>query len=164
MRKVYHTIVQLPLFPSKICTACQTEKFLDEFPIARDKKDGHKSRCKPCTKEQEAAGYRAHTERYTARSQRYKANNPEKVKQTRRNHHIAHREYDNKHNVAYQKAHREETNERAYKWRKAHPEYVRQWQQSNPHKVLAGTMRYNARKRKATIGEVDYERILECNG
>lgn len=48
MRKLYHTIQQLPLFPTKVCTKCHKDKDLDEFHHEKYGKFERKGACKDC--------------------------------------------------------------------------------------------------------------------
>lgn len=53
----------------KTCKSCNMQKSLDEYHIDKKSKDGHKSDCKDCTK---------------VRNQKWKKNNPEKVKENKK--------------------------------------------------------------------------------
>jgi len=51
---------------SKLCSTCKEEKDLSFFALARDKKDGHASRCKVCQAVYAAAYYQRSKDKYAA--------------------------------------------------------------------------------------------------
>jgi len=65
----------------KNCSVCKELKPLEDFSRDKKVKDGRVSRCKVCTTEYAAAYYKKHAERLKADCAKYRADNPEKVKE-----------------------------------------------------------------------------------
>jgi 5-methylcytosine-specific restriction endonuclease McrA len=117
--------VQLPLFPTKVCTKCRVE-----YPLTTEywqkcftRKGRLKSRCKTCC---------------NASTRQWKMENPEKVKVNRKRH--------------YQ-VNQEKAIETSRRWRENnHDRYIeanRRWRQENPEKARAKYKRHNARRKGA---------------
>lgn len=66
----------------KTCSRCKREKDLEEFGIARGKKDGRKSRCKKC--EAEVRALPENKAKKQAQDKAYRENNPDKVQENKK--------------------------------------------------------------------------------
>ena len=56
----------------KICTKCKTRKEFSQFHVKRDKKDGYRSECKECHREQQRNRYESNKDKILARQRTYK--------------------------------------------------------------------------------------------
>lgn len=74
----------------KVCTACMIEKSLENFPVDKTRRDGHREQCKPCRQkrkrwwryinpEKVAAGAVRWRERHPDHMRVYRNNNREKI-------------------------------------------------------------------------------------
>lgn len=64
----------------KQCSRCGVEKGLSEFYADKSKPDGRHGICKECAKADRRARYAADPKKYNERSQRYAADNQDKIK------------------------------------------------------------------------------------
>ncbi len=130
-------------FPSaKVCSICKVEKTLDNFARDKYRQDGYEIRCKECIRRKDSAFRAAHSQRLAMRARIY---------------YHAHRGQRQAYNRAYYSL-----------YHAAHPEKARErrrrWEKNNPLKRRQKYMRYLARKRRASLGTVSYERILARDG
>jgi len=90
----------------KICIVCGLDKELIDFNIRKDSKDGHNNKCKNCksfyTKQLRANDPTYH-KRHLEQTNRYKENNKESVKNSKKQYYLNNREKLLKHNEEYQK-------------------------------------------------------------
>lgn len=82
MSKVYHSI-QLPLFPSKVCSKCTKEKPLECFNVDRSKSDGLYPRCMECRKQDRDARTEEAKQRDIARLEAWDKAHPERRQERR---------------------------------------------------------------------------------
>lgn len=71
-----------------ICPCCGKAEPEVSFGKCRKKKHGKQTYCKPCLKKKNAAHYILHKPRKLADRKRYRENNPDKVKLTKRKSHL----------------------------------------------------------------------------
>jgi hypothetical protein len=64
----------------KCCTGCGVVKPLDQFQRQANQSDGHKPKCRPCTKAVQSADYLANRDEYSARMREAYRANPEPYK------------------------------------------------------------------------------------
>jgi hypothetical protein len=107
---------------NKACTKCLIVKRLDEFGVAKNTKDGRKSRCKTCLAEQ---------------SRKYNVENSEKRRESERNWRL-----QNPDKVKAQAKRSRERNKDGYKRR------LETWKDANPERYKAGK-RANTQNRRA---------------
>ena len=134
----YQTFI--PAF--KVCSHCKVEKTLDNFAKDKYRQDGYEIRCKECIRLKDSAFRAAHSQRLAVRARTY---------------YYAHREQRQIHNRAYYSLYHAANPEKARERRQ-------RWERSNPLKRRQKYMRYMARKRGASLGTVNYERILARAG
>jgi 5-methylcytosine-specific restriction endonuclease McrA len=108
----------------KTCTGCKESKTLDCYGKKAASKDGLQSRCKLCIK---------------LYSDKFRANNPEKVKESTRKFYAANKKKIAEKGKKYRLENREKEIERCRKYRKENPEKrriaVKNWQQNNAEKT-----------------------------
>lgn len=80
---------------SKPCTKCKEIKLLNEFPVRKDSKDGHRNSCIICYKQWFKQHYSEHKEEKKLSSKKWRIEHIEECKQNRHEHHMKHREEDN---------------------------------------------------------------------
>src|SRR5258708_37577286 len=140
MSEVYHA-TQLPLFSfTKVCPRCDppTEKPLDEFYRNKRVKDGCASYCKVCQNSIQKAYYQAHRDHLRERHRQHYYANLERYQHSSRE---------------YRKAHPEQLVALQTAWNKSRRQYLNEYMR-----------RRYALKNELTVGEVDYQRILERDG
>lgn len=112
----------------KVCTKCKETLPLDQFYKRSDTKDGLTQQCKACT---------------LARVNAYKAENPDRVRES-------HRRADKK----WREANREAAAKRRNRWCEANrtrqANNIRMWASQNRHRRNATEAKRRAQKRKAT--------------
>lgn len=157
--KYYYTeikpyLMQPPLFKLfKVCARCRQEKDIERFYNNKNSLDGHTTQCKNCIDDY---GY-AHAEENKARKKvRYQANREARITK-QKEYDLLHREENLIKYRAYHPGYYEVNREKILARSRA--DYV-----ANPKKALERCMRYNARKKNATIGKVDYNHILDRDG
>lgn len=64
---------------TKKCKKCDIEKDICEFNAHNQTKDGKRSRCKDCTKEEQRQYYKNNKEKENKRAKEYKSNNKAKI-------------------------------------------------------------------------------------
>lgn len=166
---------------SKVCYICEQEKPLEEFHKDKHSSDGRRSKCKECVKEYS----RIHQEEIRTYHQTFHQSNKDRLNAESRIRYYANRERRLTRMKVYQQenrirrrlmqqrrmtdpARRQRVQMYHIAFREAHPEIVRArnqaWRLANPLKAKQGYTRHRARKRQATMGEVNYERILARDG
>lgn len=65
---------------TKICPICKIEKNIEDFHKNKNSKDGYKSTCKLCRKNETKINYEKNKKRYNNQSLNWNKNNPEKRK------------------------------------------------------------------------------------
>ena len=170
MPQLYH-VVQLPLFAfTKVCHRCDDSTL--EQPIKNFGKnpcspDGYRSICKKCsyattkaTREADKELYKEKQRQSTIRTREHRLayNRANRGRNSARDKAKYHNDPEYRREYAeYQARYVSEHRDKARSWQRA-------WKAANPQKGTEYTMRYNARKKGATIDEVDYEAILERDG
>jgi hypothetical protein len=69
---------------TKTCTKCKEEKPFEAFYKNTNYKDGHRSQCKNCQKQQRSNWCKQNRERSNTYQTNWRKNNPEKVKEIQR--------------------------------------------------------------------------------
>jgi hypothetical protein len=75
--------VRRPL-AKKVCKVCEIEKFLEDFYLNKQYKDGHYSKCKECFKKATRKNYSKNTEEILNKKQKYYLDNLEEIKKRKR--------------------------------------------------------------------------------
>ncbi len=137
----------------KRCARCGQEKPVEEFHRNKRMADGYAQYCKTCQAQAAREYYLRHAAQVKEKSKAYRERDPEATAQMRR------REYER---------HAETYRERARKWTEDHPERVREnkrrYRQERPDVWRKHNTLRRARRKGATVGEVNFEEIVARDG
>ncbi len=133
---------------SKTCGTCHAEKPLAGFYRSKTTKDGHASRCIECTKSALAV---------------YRAENAERIKETRRLYNAKNKSAVNEYSRQYHAKNRTERVAKIAEYRRNNPDKLRlaksRWNQAHPEAVramdMAKTHRRRTRKRENGVYRID---------
>jgi 5-methylcytosine-specific restriction endonuclease McrA len=163
----------------KPCSKCGEVKPLGEFSPAKNGPLGRQSSCKACYRAYRAANgeknrasqakyYRANREKIRARQQAaydpaaqraYYLANRDQFLAKQAAYRAENAEVKKARDAAYRAEHQDEIRAYQERWREENRDYLRhkatEWMKANPERVLEIQRRRRARKRGATIGEVD---------
>lgn len=161
---IVYTTDQLPLFPtSKVCILCNLEKPLEQFQRDSGKKDGYRRECKECSSAKRKQQYSENPEKYRARSRANRAANPEYT----RNYNHQYRDQKNareRERYASEPEFRAMKNARSTAFNAQRPDLLmarnKRYRISHRTKFAQYAMTRYARKKNATIENVDYQKIL----
>ena len=92
----------------KVCTGCKTDKPLSEFSRQAKSPDGHRTKCKACTKVENANWYLLNREDKLAKNLEWQRNNPEKMKVINAKQHKKRKDYYSAHNKEWHKKHKDD--------------------------------------------------------
>lgn len=140
----------------KSCTKCGEVKKLEEFHKDRRAKDGRKSRCKECSREDALRWRKENLERAKEASRRWRKGNPERAREATKRWKINNPERA------------KEINRR---WRKENPERVKEigerWRRQNPKRVSYHSIRHHLKKQlntpnppEALVEALVYQRLI----
>lgn len=181
MSALYH-VTQLLLFPSKVCKKCGKEKLLDDFELRADTHK-YRSDCKVCRKAYIEEYQASHREQIAQRKREYADAHYEHLQRYQHEWYMAHREdqlqkckerqiakcehlqrYYHDHYLA----HREEHLQKGHEYHASHQAQIRlryqEYYALNQQDYVERARCRRVMQRGATIGEVNYERILERDG
>lgn len=132
----------------KKCNHCHEIKDYSQFNRQSTTSDGFHRTCRACAKAINARRYRERTESIKQRTKQWAQENPERVREIRRQNMYLRYHADPDAARAYQQAWREANSERLRKramelW---DPERLRRWRRDNPEKRRAQELRRRARK------------------
>lgn len=172
-KKLPQRIVQKPLFvTSRICTKCHIEKPLEEFSLQKKGPHGRRPYCKACQSAEHKRNYKpikpplppvvnggkicrkCLIEKPLEQFGSDKRASDGKGTQCKTCVHFREQVLNHDRSLARTRKHWEKNGEQ---YRAQHA----QWKRENALKITEINRRRDARKKAATIGEVDYERILE---
>jgi hypothetical protein len=123
----------------KKCKACGELKLLSEFRLNRMMRDGHRSLCKPCSKENDRQYRVANPEKIRKNQRRFRVANPEKVRENDRRWRVANPEKRKENDRRYRIENPEKIKEKNRRFRVANPEKVREYR------------RLESKKRRSTL-------------
>ena len=128
----------------KKCSKCGESKPLSEFGKDKQREDGLYPQCKDCRR----ANYLKNRGRELQRAKKYREENLDKVKQTRKNHYIKNKEKIDQQNKEWAEKNRERSNQ-----------IKRKWAKNNPEKVKALRRKYHKEHReKLNLNQNEYRR------
>ncbi len=133
---------------TKVCTKCEGEKELDDFPNCKKNKDGKQSWCKGCFNAHNRNNYHKDVEKERVRGMFYRASNYEKELERSRNYYRLNSEKVCKRTRAYDRNNRVKVNATKRKYRKNNPhclEYERKYRKENAEKVNSYQREYYAK-------------------
>jgi len=140
---------EVPIPPEKRCPGCGVTRPSSEWHRNRAHPDGLEVYCKPCRSERVA---------------KYRAENPEKVREDNRRWKKANPDKHREHVSRWRKANPDKVLESARRWRESNPdkarESYRRWAKANPDKVLAKHHRRRARKAGAFTEPHTHEDLI----
>lgn len=116
---------------TKVCSKCNIEKLLDDFPNRKSNKDGKLAQCKDCNKISQHNNYIKHKEDRLKKSKEYKIKNKEHKKKVDRARYLRQREDK----LVYQK-----------KQRLNKPEYMKEYRIKNKDKIRKSTNNWRQKK------------------
>lgn len=97
---------------TKQCSKCKKHKLLNEFSKSREKKDGHKVRCKKCISEDEKIYRLKYKDKLIKKRREYRKNNPEIVKKWDNDKYKKNKKKCNERTSKYYYLHKEEIREK----------------------------------------------------
>jgi len=106
----------------KICTKCGDSKHINEYPVRKSAKDGHRNECKVCTN------------KYAAENS-YKY--ADKKKQTEKSRIVMNREHINAKRREWKRRNRDKCNTERRKWVEHNPDRVKHYNRTQKHKRRA---------------------------
>lgn len=124
---------------TKVCTACNTDKALDQFYPAPRYRYGVSAWCIPCDKIKSSERYVKNRDKYAAKKAKWREENPQKVKASHANWYQQNRDKKLAQNAEWSNANKER-----------HNRLKEAWRLTNPAKVNANTAKYRALKAHAT--------------
>jgi hypothetical protein len=129
----------------KKCSKCGESKPLDKFGKDKQRKDGLYPQCKDCRK----ANFLANREVELARAKKWRDENPERAKQTKKEYYINNKEKINKQNQEWAENNREKSNAIKKRWHERNLEKVkakgRNYLKNNREKIY---LRHNEYRKK----------------
>lgn len=151
----------------KICKKCGVEKNLEDFPIFKEMKDGHRNECKLCTKEWKKQHYIKNKIEIDTKNKIWRQNNIERVRETNK---IYKAMYGKQRYHSNLERSREQSRKDARKFRERHPELSkkRSWEgylkfkKEHPDRIRLHKKNYNHKRRNLEMqGDVTTEQLNE---
>ncbi len=142
----------------KECKKCKKVKLLEQFSERRDAKDGRRSLCRNCTKEDGEKYRKVNKEKKAEYDRKYYIANRKQIKENTKKYSRINRKEILASRKRFRVANREKINKRNAQWKADNPdkmrEFSRKYRQDNPEKGRAICRRRRAMKRA----------VLECFG
>jgi len=145
---------------TKICTTCNKEKELLLFSKDKSTNDGLCYKCKECTKEYKKQYKINNRETIAIGNKKYRENNLNKVKETKRIHYIKHKEYIRKKHKEYYIKNAGDIQNKAKEYRDENKEKIREYAKTESSK---NSMRNSRHKRRSITkkGDVTTKQISD---
>lgn len=109
---------------TKICTKCNVEHDINNFPNQKGKRDGKSSHCKPCTLIRLKLWAEKNKEYVRKKVEEYTDKNRDNIQKYWREYHQKHKEIRNKIRAETQKNNRDSANKKNREWKKRNKDYA----------------------------------------